>query len=247
MILCGGECSGQLRLLWFSSTWLCLLITNLLRIKVSKNQKKLWILILTSKRTFETLLPPICTVHLHRLSLTRLSASHQFALKGREYLTCILAKDPWPECDEFIRIFEFSHSFVTNSYSDILSYWFFDTNIFGYSLVSKSYSGRVWRLFEFSCHFDANIYSYNIRIVLFHTNMLRYSFVSICLIQIYLDIRSYQKYECHTLPLTWRVLGVEGPKAPQTPGRVVESINRHLRSQALKTVTKYPVSTKWLK
>ena len=55
-----------------------------------------------------------------------------------------------PECDEYIRIFEYSNILVTNIYSDIRSYQFFFyeyiwtfvrvkfvcTNIFGHSLVS---------------------------------------------------------------------------------------------------------------
>ena len=54
------------------------------------------------------------------------------------------------ECDEYIRIFEYSNILVTNKYSDIRSYQFFFyeyirtfvrvkfvcTNIFGHSLVS---------------------------------------------------------------------------------------------------------------
>ena len=57
---------------------------------------------------------------------------------------------PESECDEYIRIFEYSNILVTNIYSDIRSYHFFFceyirtfvrvkfvcTNIFGYSLVS---------------------------------------------------------------------------------------------------------------
>ena len=41
-----------------------------------------------------------------------------------------------PECDEYIRIFEYSNIFDPNIYSDIRSYHFLDTNIFGYSFVS---------------------------------------------------------------------------------------------------------------
>ena len=90
-------------------------------------------------------------------------------------------------------IFEYLNVFVTNIYSDILSYWFFiriysvicsycflEMNIFGYSFVSKSYCGRVWQIFEYSSIgviLDTNIQSYNIRIVLFHTNIFVYSFV----------------------------------------------------------------------
>ena len=40
------------------------------------------------------------------------------------------------ECDEYIRIFEYSNIFDPNIYSDISSYHFLDTNIFGYSFVS---------------------------------------------------------------------------------------------------------------
>ena len=40
------------------------------------------------------------------------------------------------ECDEYIRIFEYSNIFDPNIYSDIRSYHFLDTNIFGYSFVS---------------------------------------------------------------------------------------------------------------
>ena len=40
------------------------------------------------------------------------------------------------ECDEYIRIFEYSNIFDPNIYSDICSYHFLDTNIFGYSFVS---------------------------------------------------------------------------------------------------------------
>ena len=35
------------------------------------------------------------------------------------------------ECDEYIRIFEYSNIFDPNIYSDIRSYHFLDTNIFG--------------------------------------------------------------------------------------------------------------------
>ena len=40
------------------------------------------------------------------------------------------------ECDEYIRIFEYLNIFYPNIYSDIRSYHFLDTNIFGYSFVS---------------------------------------------------------------------------------------------------------------
>ena len=63
-----------------------------------------------------------------------------------EYITLIFVS----ECDEYIRIFEYSNILVTNIYSDIRSYHFFFyeyirtfvrvkfvcTNIFGHSLVS---------------------------------------------------------------------------------------------------------------
>ena len=41
-----------------------------------------------------------------------------------------------PECNEYIQIFEYSNIFDSNIYSDIHSYHFLDTNIFGYSFVS---------------------------------------------------------------------------------------------------------------
>ena len=64
-------------------------------------------------------------------------------------LTCVFTR-LWPECDEYIRKFEYSNILVTNIYSDIRSYQFFFykyirtfvrvkfvcTNIFGHSLVS---------------------------------------------------------------------------------------------------------------
>ena len=90
-------------------------------------------------------------------------------------------------------IFEYSNIFYTNIYSDIRSifliciysdirsYQFLDTNIFGYSFVSKSYSVRVWRIFEYlniRIIFNTNIHSYHIRIVSFYTNIFGYSFVS---------------------------------------------------------------------
>ena len=40
------------------------------------------------------------------------------------------------ECDEYIRIFKYSNIFDPNIYSNIRSYHFLDTNIFGYSFVS---------------------------------------------------------------------------------------------------------------
>ena len=76
-----------------------------------------------------------------------------------------------PECDEYIRIFEYSNIFDPNIYSDLRSYQNFDTNIFGYSFVSK------------------NSYEY-IRI------FVRVIFLT----RIYSDIHSYQNpYECHAL------------------------------------------------
>ena len=41
------------------------------------------------------------------------------------------------ECDEYMRIFEYSNIFDPNIYSDIRSYHFLDTNIFGYSFVAR--------------------------------------------------------------------------------------------------------------
>ena len=41
-----------------------------------------------------------------------------------------------PECDKYIQIFEYSNISDLNIYSDIRSYHFLDTNIFGYSFVS---------------------------------------------------------------------------------------------------------------
>ena len=43
------------------------------------------------------------------------------------------------ECDEYIRIFKYSNISDTNIYSDIRSYQYFDTTIFGYSFVSIFY------------------------------------------------------------------------------------------------------------
>ena len=87
------------------------------------------------------------------------------------------------ECDEYIRIFEYSNILVTNIYSDIRSYQFFFyeyirtfvrvkfvcTNIFGHSLVS---------VLECKTKTNIRIYS-NIRSI-FNTNT-------------YSDIRSCQK------------------------------------------------------
>merc|ERR1739844_742108 len=87
------------------------------------------------------------------------------------------------ECDEYIRIFEYSNILVTNIYSDIHSYQFFFyeyirtfvrvksvcTNIFGHSLVS---------VLECKTKTNIRIYS-NIRAI-FNTNN-------------YSDIRSCQK------------------------------------------------------
>ena len=87
------------------------------------------------------------------------------------------------ECDEYIRIFEYSNILVTNIYSDIHSYQFFFyeyirtfvrvkfvcTNIFGHSLVS---------VLECKTKTNIRIYS-NIRAI-FNTNT-------------YSDIRSCQK------------------------------------------------------
>ena len=41
------------------------------------------------------------------------------------------------ECDEYIQIFEYSNILDPNIYSDIRSYHFLDTNIFGYSFVAR--------------------------------------------------------------------------------------------------------------
>ena len=41
------------------------------------------------------------------------------------------------KCDEYIRIFEYSNICDPNIYSDIRSYHFLDTNIFGYSFVAR--------------------------------------------------------------------------------------------------------------
>ena len=46
------------------------------------------------------------------------------------YVSCIA------ECDEYIRIFEYSNIFDPNIHSGIRSYHFLDTNIFRYSFVS---------------------------------------------------------------------------------------------------------------
>ena len=64
------------------------------------------------------------------------------------------------ECDEYIRIFEYSNIFDPNIYSGIRSYHFLDTNIFGYSFVStfwiRIYSDiRSWQ------DFDSNIFGYS--------------------------------------------------------------------------------------
>ena len=57
-------------------------------------------------------------------------------------------------------IFEYSNIFDPNIYSYIRSYQSFDTNIFGYSFVSKN----VIRIYSdiHSCHFfDTNIFGYS--------------------------------------------------------------------------------------
>ena len=64
------------------------------------------------------------------------------------------------ECDEYIQIFEYSNIFYQNIYSDIRSYHFLDTNIFGYSFVStfwiRIYSDiRSWQ------DFDSDILGYS--------------------------------------------------------------------------------------
>ena len=125
------------------------------------------------------------------------------------------------ECDEYIRIFEYSNILVTNIYSDIRSYQFFFyeyirtfvrvkfvcKNIFGYSLVS---------VLECKTYTNIRIYS-NIRAI-FNTNTYsdirscqknQYEYIRIfirviLLIRIYSDIHSYQNFhECHTL--VWNV------------------------------------------
>ena len=76
--------------------------------------------------------------------LTVLTVSVVFALLAvcnfthtlLSYTHCALHS---PECDEYIRIFEYSNIFDPNIYSDIRSYLFLDTNVFGYSFVSKSF------------------------------------------------------------------------------------------------------------
>ena len=81
------------------------------------------------------------------------------------------------ECDEYIRIFEYSNIFDPNIYSDIRSYLILDTNIFRYSFVST---------------FGIRIYS-DIR----SCQNLEYEYIRIfvrskILIRIYSDLRSYQ-------------------------------------------------------
>ena len=57
-------------------------------------------------------------------------------------------------------IFEYSNIFDPNIYSDIRSYHFLDTNIFGYSFVSKNFI-RIYSDIR-SCHFlDTNIFGYS--------------------------------------------------------------------------------------
>ena len=57
-------------------------------------------------------------------------------------------------------IFEYLNIFDPNIYSDIRSYHFFDTNIFGYSFVSK-FLIRIYSDIR-SCHFlDTNIFGYS--------------------------------------------------------------------------------------
>ena len=80
---------------------------------------------------------------------------------------------------------------------------FLDTNIFGYSFVSKSYSVRVWRIFEYSnirIIFNTNIHSYHIRIVSFYTNIFGYSFVSFSW---YEYIRIFIRIEINTNVTLW--------------------------------------------
>ena len=57
-------------------------------------------------------------------------------------------------------IFEYSNIFDPNIYSDIRSYQNFDTNIFGYSFVSKNFI-QIYSDIR-SCHFlDMNIFGYS--------------------------------------------------------------------------------------
>ena len=102
-------------------------------------------------------------------------------------------KSSGTECDEYIRILEyicheylFGHLFLLifsiKIYSDICLYHFLDMNIFGYSFVSKSYSGRVWRIFKYSnirVILDTKIHSINVCIISFHTNIFGQSFISL--------------------------------------------------------------------
>ena len=88
------------------------------------------------------------------------------------------------ECDKYIfeyicHEYLFGYSFVSIFLYEYIR--FLDANIFRYSFVSKSYSGKVWQIFEYlniRVIFDTNIHSYNICIVLFHTNTFGYSFIS---------------------------------------------------------------------
>ena len=81
------------------------------------------------------------------------------------------------ECDEYIRIFEYSNIFDPNIYSGIRSYHFSDTNIFGYSFVST---------------FWIRIYSDIRSCQLFGYEYIRIFVRGKILIRIYSDIRSYQ-------------------------------------------------------
>ena len=55
-------------------------------------------------------------------------------------------------------IFEYSNIFDPNIYSDIRSYQNFDTNVFGYSFVSKNFIQIYWDIRP--CHF-LDIFGYS--------------------------------------------------------------------------------------
>ena len=63
------------------------------------------------------------------------------------------------ECDEYIRIFEYSNIFDPNIYSCICSYHFWDTNIFGYSFVSTFWI-RIYSNIRLRQDFYSNIFEY---------------------------------------------------------------------------------------
>ena len=65
-----------------------------------------------------------------------------------------------PECDEYIRIFEYSNIFDPNIHSDIRSYHFLETNIFGYLFVSTFWI-QIYLDIRL-CHFlDTNMFGYS--------------------------------------------------------------------------------------